>query len=43
MSNEEMGLWSLYFRSITVCDDTLPEHPCPAPASQSQSQDQEAS
>ena len=40
MSNDEMGLWSLYFRSITVCDNTLPEHPCPAP--QSQSQDQEA-
>jgi len=42
MSNDEMGLWSLYFRSITVCDDTLPEHPCPAPQTPSQSQDQEA-
>lgn len=30
MRNEEMGLWSLYFRSISVCDDTRPDHPCPA-------------
>ena len=36
MSNEEMGLWSLYFRSISVCDDTRPKHPCPAsPSAQS--------
>jgi hypothetical protein len=34
MRNEEMGLWSLYFRTITVCDDGRPEHPCPAPADQ---------
>ncbi len=33
MSNEEMGLWSLYFRSISVCDDTRPKHPCPASGS----------
>jgi hypothetical protein len=33
MSDAEMGLWSLYFRSISVCDDTRPEHPCPAPQS----------
>ena len=31
MRNEEMGLWSLYFRSITLCDDGRTEHPCPAP------------
>ncbi|TDJ39078.1 MAG: hypothetical protein E2O54_11510 [Gammaproteobacteria bacterium] len=30
MTNEEMGLWSLYLRSISVCDDARPEHPCPA-------------
>ncbi len=29
MRNEEMGLWSLYFRSISVCDGS-PEHPCPS-------------
>ena len=29
MRNEEMGLWSLYFRSISVCDERRLEHPCP--------------
>jgi hypothetical protein len=30
MSDEEIAAWSLYLRSISVCDDT-PEHRCPEP------------
>ena len=30
LSSEEMGEWSLYMRSIKLCDPRSAEHPCPA-------------
>lgn len=32
LSEEEIAGWSLYIRSISVCDTEKPEHPCPKPA-----------
>ena len=33
MSEQEMGEWSLYMRSIKLCDPRDNAHPCPVPAS----------
>ena len=30
VSEEEIAGWSLFLRTIGLCDDTRPEHPCPA-------------
>lgn len=32
ISNDEIAKWSLYMRSIKLCDSRAPEHPCPASA-----------
>lgn len=32
LSEEEIAGWSLYIRSISVCDTEKPGHPCPQPA-----------
>ena len=34
LTNKEMGEWSLYMRSIKVCDPRSDKHPCPATAPQ---------
>ena len=31
LSKRNMAAWSLYFRSIKLCDTTTTEHPCPTP------------
>ncbi len=31
LSEEEIAGWSLYVRSISICDTEKPEHPCPEP------------
>ncbi len=32
VSEEEIAGWALFLRTIGLCDDGRPEHPCPAPA-----------
>ncbi|MEE8079643.1 MAG: hypothetical protein V3T18_11650, partial [Pseudomonadales bacterium] len=32
LSEEVIAGWSLYIRSVSVCDTEKPEHPCPQPA-----------
>ncbi len=32
VSDAEMAVWAAYMRTVTVCDPTRPEHPCPTPA-----------
>ncbi|NIP16413.1 MAG: hypothetical protein GWM88_17360 [Pseudomonadales bacterium] len=31
VSDAEMAVWAAYMRTVTVCDPTRPEHPCPTP------------
>ncbi|MEM7220436.1 MAG: hypothetical protein AAF515_18900 [Pseudomonadota bacterium] len=33
LSNQDMAAWSLYFRSVKLCDSEAADHPCPAASS----------